>query len=73
MTNPNKEFSIKNKSGSLALTFTVSSAKEENVNAFVIKDKFMQACGWYSGVIKVAKRDEEPKYVPFIISSASCF
>jgi len=54
-----KEYSIKTQNGSIDLTFTLVDAKEENVNVLIIKDKFMQACGWYSGVIKVEKGGKE--------------
>eukprot|EP00026_Physarum_polycephalum_P010124 Phypoly_transcript_10275.p1 GENE.Phypoly_transcript_10275~~Phypoly_transcript_10275.p1 ORF type:complete len:390 (+),score=64.18 Phypoly_transcript_10275:72-1241(+) len=56
-----KKYSIKTDNGSIDLIFELIASKQENVNALVIKDSFMQACGWYSGMIRVEKAGGKSK------------
>lgn len=49
--------------GSVDLTFTALDAKIESVNAIIIKDSFVQATGFYSGTIKVEKKDKKVNLV----------
>lgn len=52
-----KEYSITTVQG-VDITFTLIASKDENLNTLIIVDKFMQACGWYSGIIRVKKEGE---------------
>ena len=54
-----QEYSIKTSNGMIDLTFTLVGSKEETVNVLVIKDHFIQACGVYTGTIKVRKEGQK--------------
>ena len=51
-------YSLKSKDNLVNLRFTELAAKKENTNLLIVKDKFTQSCGTYSGTIQVVIEDK---------------